>query len=188
MVWKKNKKMNRIGFNLLVWSAVVSEELMPMVDRLKSIGYDGVECSMGSQDPAAYKRLGEHAHQLDLEVNCCLALGEDENPVSESASVRAKAQDRIKWAVDRAVDLESTLICGPFHSAFATFTQKPPTEDEYKRSAEVLNQVAEYAAQANMTLALEAINRFECYLRNPGGANRSMISPNVTTFFMVKVF
>ena len=58
------------------------------------------------------------------------------------------------------------MICGPFHSAFATFTRRPPDEDEYKRSADVLHSAGELAAQADVTLALEAINRFECYLCN----------------------
>jgi len=35
--------MNKIGFNTLVWSAVVSDKLLPVLDRLKEIGYDGVE-------------------------------------------------------------------------------------------------------------------------------------------------
>ncbi len=158
--------MNKIGFNLLVWSAVVSDEMMPIVERLKSIGYDGIETSMGSQDPVAYRQLGDHARQLGLEVNCCLALGAEENPVSESQSVRDKALDRIKWAIDRGTDMGSKVICGPFHSAFATFSQRPPDEDEYKHSAEILNRAGEYAAEAEITLALEAINRFECYLCN----------------------
>lgn len=32
---------NKVGFNVLAWSAVVSDELKPIIDRLKTIGYDG---------------------------------------------------------------------------------------------------------------------------------------------------
>ena len=35
--------MNKIGFNVLAWSAGMSDELLPIMDRLKKIGYDGVE-------------------------------------------------------------------------------------------------------------------------------------------------
>jgi len=31
--------MTKVGFNLLAWSAVVSEELLPVAERLKTIGY-----------------------------------------------------------------------------------------------------------------------------------------------------
>lgn len=157
---------NKIGFNLLVWSAVVSDDMLPIMERLKTIGYDGIECSMGSDDPAAYKRIGEQAKDLGLEINPCLALGAEHNPVSDSAAVRQKAVDQLKWAIDRAFDMGSTVMCGPFHSAFATFTQKTPQAVEYERSAEVLREAGDYAAQGNVMLALEAINRFECYLCN----------------------
>ncbi|MCU0341035.1 MAG: sugar phosphate isomerase/epimerase, partial [Spirosomaceae bacterium] len=33
--------MNKIGFNVLAWTAGMSDDLMPILDRLKNIGYDG---------------------------------------------------------------------------------------------------------------------------------------------------
>lgn len=166
-IQKKDKSMrNKIGFNLLAWSAVVSEELWPIVDRLQQIGYDGVECAMDARSPLVYQKFGRQAHDLGLEVTCVLAVGPKENPISESKAVREKALERIKWAVDRAHDIQSNVICGPFHSAFATFTGQPPKEQEYQWSAEVLQKAGEYAAQADVILNLEAINRFECYLCN----------------------
>ncbi len=88
------------------------------------------------------------------------------NPISDSAVIRAKALDRIKWAIDRAHELNAKIICGPFHSAHASFSQKPPQDQEYEWGAEVLHAAGEYAAQEKIVLALEALNRFECYLCN----------------------
>ncbi|MGV3502714.1 MAG: sugar phosphate isomerase/epimerase family protein [Adhaeribacter sp.] len=158
--------MNKIGFNVLAWTAVVSDDLFPIVDKLKEIGYDGVECLIGSPDAGAYRRLGDHARQTGLEVSSVFVVGKDENPISEQASVRAKALDRIKWAIDRAHDLDARIICGPFHSAHATFAHHAPEDREYGWAAEVLQAAGDYAAQANIVLALEALNRFECYLCN----------------------
>lgn len=158
--------MNKIGFNVLAWSAVVSEELFPVVDRLKEIGYDGIECFIGSPETTAYQRLGQHAKSLGMEVSCVFVVGKEENPISSSFKIRANALDRIKWAVDRAHDMEVKVICGPFHSAFATFAQHAPEEQEYGWSAEILHAAGEYAAQADIVLAIEALNRFECYLCN----------------------
>lgn len=158
--------MNKIGFNVLAWSAVISDDLRPIIDRLKNIGYDGVEFFLGSPDAAAYKRIGQYTQDLGLEVTTVTVLGKDENPIHEDAKIRAKALDRIKWAVDRAHDLNASIICGPFHSAHAVFAQHAPEDREYGWSAEVLHAAGEYAAQAHITLALEALNRFECYLCN----------------------
>lgn len=158
--------MNKIGFNVLAWTAVVSDELFPIADKLKEIGYDGVECLIGSPDAAAYRRFGAHARQTGLEISSVFVVGKDENPISEQASVRAKALDRIKWAIDRAHDMEARILCGPFHSAHATFAHHPPEDREYGWAAEVLQAAGDHAAQANIVLALEALNRFECYLCN----------------------
>lgn len=158
--------MNKIGFNTLVWSAVVSDELFPILDRLKSIGYDGVECLIGSPDEKAYKRFGDYAHNIGLETTSVFVVGKDENPVSDSAAIRAKGLDRIKWGIDRAHDMQAKIICGPFHSAHGFFSHQPPQEDEYNWCGEVLNAAGAYAAKAGITLALEALNRFECYLCN----------------------
>lgn len=158
--------MTKVGFNLLAWSAVVSEDLLPMAERLKEIGYDGIECFLGVEDKQVYRDFGREVGDLGLEMTCVMVLSPEENPISPSAEVRQKGLDRIKWAVDRADDMNAGVICGPFHSAFATFHDKSPDEDEYKRSAEVLAKAGEYAAQADILLAPEAINRFECYLCN----------------------
>ncbi|HYH55511.1 MAG TPA: sugar phosphate isomerase/epimerase family protein, partial [Anseongella sp.] len=158
--------MNKIGFNVLAWSAVVSDELKPILDRLGEIGYDGVEFLIGAPDEAAYRRVGDYAKELGLETTAVFVLGPHENPVDASASVREKGLEKIKWTIDRAYDLGSKVICGPFHSAFTTFSKQAPTEQEYEWSAGILRKAGDHAAQAGILLAPEAVNRFECYLCN----------------------
>ena len=179
--------MNKIGFNVLVWSAVVSEEMTPIIERLKNIGYDGVECFIGGHDKSAYKRFGQQALSFELETTGVFTLGKDENPISESADIRAKAVDRIKWAIDRAHDMNAKIICGPFHSAHTIFANHAPNDQEYAWSAEALHEAGDYAAQAGVVLAMEAINRFECYLCNTMDQLKRLIDetshPNVRAMY-----
>src|SRR5690606_18748808 len=152
--------MNKIGFNLLPWSAGVSAEVYPIVDRLKSIGYDGVECFIGSANEQEYKSLANVAQDMELTVDGVFVVGTEHNPISSDPLIRKHALERIKWAIDRGHDMNSTVICGPFHSAHGHFVNRPNTEDELNYCAEVLFQAGEYAQQAGITLALEAVNRF----------------------------
>ena len=179
--------MNKIGFNVLAWSAVISDDLKPRIDRLKTIGYDGVEFLVGSRDEHAYRWLGEYTKQLNLEVTTVFVVGKDENPISESATVRAKALDRIRWAIDRTHDLNARLLSGPFHSAHGHFANHAPEDSEYNWSAEILHKAGEYASQANITLGLEAVNRFECYLCNTMQQLKRLVNltnhPNVKAMF-----
>lgn len=176
-----------IGFNLLVWTAAISEKMNPMAERLKTIGYDGVECFVDTQDVAVYQQFGEHLKQLGLRSTCVTVAGPDTNPASESASVREQAVSYLKGAIDRAHAMGATVLCGPFHSAFATFTRREPQPDEYAHSAEVLHRVGDYARQANIVLAPEALNRFECYLCNTMAQLSELVRradhPNVRAMF-----
>ncbi len=158
--------MNKIGFNVLAWTAGVSEDLNPVFERLKTIGYDGVELFIGPYDIPTFQKTGDFLRQTGLEVTSVFVLGKDENPIDPSASVRARALDAIKAKIDRAHALNAPLIVGPFHSAHTVFANHAPQEDEYRLAAEVLHKAGEYAAQANITLCPEALNRFECYLVN----------------------
>lgn len=158
--------MNKIGFNVLAWTAGVSEDLYPTIERLKTIGYDGVELFIGGQDLSAFQQAGDFIKKTGLEATTVFVLGKDENPIDPSAAVRANALNAIKGKIDRAQALNAKLIVGPFHSAHTVFNYNAPHEDEYKRAAEVLHQAGEYAAQAGITLCPEALNRFECYLVN----------------------
>lgn len=176
-----------IGFNLLAWSAPISETMHPIAERLKKIGYDGIECFLDNQDLGAYQHFGNQLQQLDLRSTCVMVMSPDENPASESAAIREQALVRLKGAIDRAHAMGATLICGPFHSAFATFSRQEPQPDEYVRSAEVLHAAGEYARQANIILTPEAINRFECYLCNTMAQLSDLVRrtdhPNVRAMF-----
>ena len=179
--------MSKIGFDVLAWSAGVSEDLLPIMDRLKEIGYDGVEFFIGSPEVSDYKRLGKHAKDIGLGVTAVTVISPEENLIDPSSAVRAKGLERIKWAIDRCHDLNAEVMCGPFHSAFATFAQHAPQEQEYEWSAEVLRKAGDYASETDLILTPEALNRFECYLCNTMGQLKHLISkvnhPNVKAMF-----
>lgn len=176
-----------IGFNLLVWTAAISEKMNPIADRLKEIGYDGVECFVDTQGVAVYQKFGDHLREMGLQSTCVTVVGPETNPASESAAVREQAVAHLKGVVDRAHAMGASVICGPFHSAFATFTRREPQPDEYAHSAEVLHTVGEYAKQANIVLTPEALNRFECYLCNTMAQLSDLVRradhPNVRAMF-----
>jgi len=149
--------MNKIGFNILPWTAGVSAKAFPLLDRLKEIGYDGVEVFIGSPDEGEYKALAKHAHDLGLEVNAVTVLAENESPISTDKSIRNRGIDRIKWVIDRAHDMGSEILCGPFHSAHGYFSRAAPTEQEYEWAAEALRIAGDHAQQAGIILTPEVL-------------------------------
>jgi D-psicose/D-tagatose/L-ribulose 3-epimerase len=142
---------------------------------------------MGQEQTQPYKDTAKLVRDLGLGITCVTIVGADANPVSPDKAVRKKAVEKLKWNIDRTVDCGANLICGPFHSAFATFTRADIHPDEYKRSAEVLRAAGDYAKQAGVMLVPEALNRFECYLCNTMAQLRQLIElvdhPNVRAMF-----
>src|SRR4051812_62057 len=55
---KNYKAINKVGFNLLLWSAVVSDKMNPIAERLKQIGYDGIEVATAELKSEPYVALG----------------------------------------------------------------------------------------------------------------------------------
>ncbi|GAB5474883.1 MAG: sugar phosphate isomerase/epimerase [Maribacter sp.] len=177
----------KIGMNMLLWTNHVTEEHYPIVDELKATGYDGIELYMGEGDVSHYTRLGNHFADLGLGVTTVTGLAPEENISSADAQVQQAGLDRLKWAIDNAQALGADNICGPLHSSFAYFTRQPPTQDERKRSAEMLRKAAEYAATANIILCPEALNRFECYLYNTMADLKTLVEavdhPNLAAMY-----
>ncbi|WP_410962360.1 hypothetical protein, partial [Salmonella sp. SAL4355] len=70
----------------------------------------------------------------------------------------------LKTVVEINHVLGAETVVGPYHSAIGEFSGAGPTADEKKRSADVLRKAAEFAKGANLMMAIEYLNRFECYL------------------------
>lgn len=156
----------QIGMNLLLWTAFVTEDHLPLIESLRELGFDGVELPLGGGDTAHYESLARGIAATGAAVTTCLGLEPENNPASADPAVRAAALQRLRGAIDSTAALGGGVLCGPLHSAFKVFAGRGPTEDEFRWSAEVLHGAAEHAATCGVTLALEPLNRFECYLAN----------------------
>ena len=156
----------KYGMNLLLWTGNVTAEHFPLLGKLKAAGFDGVEIPVFGGEPADYKPVRAELDKLGLKCTTVTILTAETNAISPDAGVRQKAGEWLKKVVDINHVLGSETVVGPYHSAIGVFSGNGPTGDEKKRSADVLRQAAEYAKQANLMMAIEYLNRFECYLLN----------------------
>jgi len=153
----------KYGLNLLLWTDRMHDGLVPVVERIKALGYDGIEMPIFELDEKVYREWGRKLDGLGLQRTAVTVRGPGDNPISPSASVRAAAVDALKRTLDCCQAAGVTILCGPTHSAIGEFTGKGPTEDEFKWGCETMQNVADHAAQAGVTIAVEYLNRFENY-------------------------
>jgi D-psicose/D-tagatose/L-ribulose 3-epimerase len=165
----------KIGMNLLLWTTHVTQDHFPILAQLKQAGLDGVEVPLFEGDVAHYKTLRRELDNNGLGCTTVTVVAPENNPISPDGAVRRAALDRLKWAIERTAILGGEKLCGPYHSPLAVFTGAGPTADEKKRAAEVLRQAAEEAQKAGIMLAIEWINRFECYFLTTARDARALV-------------
>jgi len=181
----------KYGMNLLLWTGSVIPKDFPQLPKLladlKAAGFDGVELPVFGGVPDDYKSVRAELDKNGLKCTTVTILNADTNAISPDAAVRAKAVEWLKTVVDINHVLGAETVCGPYHSAIGVFSGNGPTADETKRSADVLRTVAEHAKSANLMLAIEYLNRFECYLINTVAQAKQLVGlvnhPNFRTMY-----
>ncbi len=158
----------KYGMNLLLWTGEVTEEMLPVCQKLKDAGFDGVELPMFNLD-LDYAALGKQLDAIGLARTAVTIRNEEDNPISPDPAVRAKGIEATKKTLDCCAAVGAETLVGPYHSAIGYFSGAGPTADEWKWGVESMREVAEYAATVGVQLGVEALNRFECYLLNTHG-------------------
>ena len=153
----------KIGMNLLLWTAKVTPAHDRLLKDLQKTGYDGVEVPVFEGTSQEYTTLGAKLRDLGLGATAVTVMSPECSPISADAKVRQAAVDRLKWVLDRGAEFGAEVLCGPLHSPLGVFSGTGPTADERKRGAETLRRVADHAAAAQITMAVEYLNRFEAY-------------------------
>jgi len=156
----------KYGINLLLWGADIGEAHFPLLQDIKSWGFDGVEIPCFGFDEPRYKKLGAKLKDLGLQCTTCVIVSKETNPLDPSAAVRQAAVDFLKRMIDQNRTVGSGLMMGPFSSPVGGLVGRGRTDDEWKRAVEVFQKVAPHAQQAGIPLALEYLNRFEHYFIN----------------------
>lgn len=157
----------KIGFCMFLWTTNVGPEHEALLKDLKATGYDGVEIPIFEGRPDDYRRLGDRLDRIGLERTAVSAMGDPAmNLISPDAAVRERGIDYMKWAIDCAEALGARFLSGPLHSTLGQFSGEGPTAAEKERSAASQRAIGEHAAKRGVTIGLEALNRFECYLVN----------------------
>src|SRR3984893_4324020 len=177
----------KIGMNLLLWATQVTEEHYPHLEKIKSTGFDGVEIPIFGGDEAHYQKLRKKLDELELKSSTVTVATPEASAISSDPAIRRAAAERLKTIVRHSAILGADILCGPFHQALGVFSGAGPTEEEFKRAVDVHLEVAEEAKRHNLCLAIESLNRFECYFLNTAAAAAAYVRrvnhPNLKTMF-----
>ncbi|WP_339756905.1 sugar phosphate isomerase/epimerase [uncultured Hoeflea sp.] len=156
----------KIGMNMFLWTTHVGPQHEALLRDLKACGYDGVEIPIFEGDIRHYSQLATMLDDIGLERTAVTAMGDSSMNLIGDTAARAKGVDYMRATLDKTHALGASLICGPMHSTLGHFSGAGPTQEEFSRSVSSQRLIGDHASSLGITVALEALNRFECYLVN----------------------
>jgi D-psicose/D-tagatose/L-ribulose 3-epimerase len=157
----------KIGMCMFLWTTHVTGGHEKLLADIRATGFDGVEIPIFEGKPDHYRRLGALLDRLGLERTAVSAMGDPAmNLIAPDAATRKRGIDYMKWAIDCADALGARTLSGPLHSTLGQFSGSGPTAAEIKRSIASQRAIGDHAGKRGVTIGLEALNRFECYLVN----------------------
>src|SRR5215210_2170690 len=107
----------KFGMNLLLWSGELNDSMLPVLENLREIGYDGVEVPIFGGEPATFRPWAQRLDDLGFERTAVTIRTEPDNPISQDPKVRDAGVEATKRTLDCCHVLGATSLCGPFHSA-----------------------------------------------------------------------
>ncbi|NHW47869.1 sugar phosphate isomerase/epimerase [Paenarthrobacter sp. MSM-2-10-13] len=156
------------GVSTFILVSPFTDQDVDQFDVAKEMGYDLIEVCI--EDPAVVSAevLKKASERTGLPVSICGAFGPDRDVSHEDPQKRRQGIDYLKLCVDIAQAVGSPHVAGPMYSATGKARLLPPEERRQQRqwAADSLREVADYASERGVTLAIEPLNRFETDLVN----------------------
>ncbi|MGG3467285.1 sugar phosphate isomerase/epimerase [Neobacillus pocheonensis] len=142
-----------------------NESLEESLKRLKKYGYQGVELA-GEPDSIDVEETKELLKQYEMECSSICGIYTPERDLSSSnVEIRKNAVEYVKKSVDLAKALNAaTLIVVP--TCVGKLAPETNLEEEWHNAVLSVEEAALYAKEQGITLAIEALNRYETYLVN----------------------
>ncbi|MDO4586417.1 MAG: sugar phosphate isomerase/epimerase [Planctomycetia bacterium] len=158
----------KIGINLLLWtdSPDDSKTSFSLFQKIKKTGYDLIELPIYNQSLQTMINVGKELDNLGLSRTAVTTCSAEQNLSSLDESIRQKGINYLKFILDRCAAAGCETLVGPLYIALGHFSGAAATLDEWNRSVDAMYQIAEYAQDVDVKLALEPVNRFENYLIN----------------------
>ena len=155
----------KFGIHSGLWMARWTDEIAPIFGTVADLGFDGVEVSLLGMTDEKAQALGGLAKDHGLEVTCSDGLSREADITSPDPEVRAAGLEYLRWAVRTTAAMGSRGLAGVVYAPWGVF-DPPNRAERAKRAAEAFSALDADLERHDVTLGIEAINRFETDLVN----------------------
>ena len=156
------------GVSTWLWTSPFSTDTISLFPKIKAMGFSHVEIPIEDPDiidaGVVYRALADHG----LKPVACGAFGPSRDLTHEDPAVHQQCFDYIAKCLDMCLELKAGFLAGPMYSAVGKARLVPPEQrnTEWSRAVDNLREVCQMAADRQLEIALEPLNRFESDLVN----------------------
>lgn len=142
-----------------------TDDIAPILKTVADLGFDGVEISLLGMNDEKAAALGHLIADHGLGVTCSDGLSAQADITSDDPDTRAAGLEYLRWAVRTTATIGARGLAGVVYAPWGVFdVQNKPKRAE--RSAKAFAALHDDLVAHDVTLGLEAINRFETDLVN----------------------
>ena len=151
------------GINTFLWASPFTTQHLHFLDKAKALGFDLVEIPIEGETDIDYRKAAEAFAKNGLKSSVCGVMGAGRDPSHEDEAIQKGGVSYLKHLIDAAVTMKAIAVVGPHYAAVGRQWQATPDQRrrDLERCARNLKEVARYAEDKGVTLALEPLNRFE---------------------------
>ena len=151
------------GINTFLWASPFKTQHLGFLDKAKALGFDLVEIPIEGEQDVDDVKAAEAYNRTGLKCSICGVMGANRDPSHEDEAIQKGGVAYLKHLIDAAVTMKAVAVVGPHYAAVGRQWQATPEQRkrDLERCAKNLKQVARYAEDKGITLAMEPLNRFE---------------------------
>ena len=148
----------KLGGHVFGWTTHWSNDTLWILDSCNGIGLDFLEIPLLDFENFDPKAVNER--KGGLEITTSSMLGFDQDITSSDPEIRKKGLTHLKKMVKVSSDVGAKLLSGVIYTAARKSVTQGAGEEEWERSAKAMKEVAKYAQEFGITLAIEATHRY----------------------------
>jgi D-psicose/D-tagatose/L-ribulose 3-epimerase len=177
----------KFGVNTFIWSESFDRSNLPLLPRVKSWGFDGVEVPLFVPSEFLAADIRKGLEENGLECTVCSVLLPGLSLISDDGDVRKKSRSHMQDVVKAAAEAGARVVAGPLYSPVGYLPGRRRTGDEWKWAVEGYQSLGDTLARHGVTIAIEPLNRFETFFLNTASDAARLAAeidhPNVGVLF-----
>lgn len=170
--------MIKFGVSTFVWVSPFSTNSFDLVYKAKEMGYDILEVAVEDKNIIDWGKLKSVVKDAGITVTISGAFGVDRDISSTDSEIRKQGLNYIIDCVKIAEYMESPIFTGPVYSAVGKtrYVSSEQKKQERMWCIENLLEVGKIAADHNIIIGVEPLNRFETDMVNTAEQALSIVN------------